>query len=404
MNLRLLPLASLSLVLAASGLSAQQERGVVTFGDSLDSLQLGGSARFRAENRNVTPPLNGSPADTLGTFRARVFLEAAFSERLNAKIEFQQVVADQGMPSDQNLRQAWVSWDRIVPGGKLQVGRFQMKFGNQRMVSPLDWSMIGRAWDGVLWHQGDDTWSGDFFWTQPVEGMSIATGTEQSFGGAYLHFDADVVTVDAYGFARRDRMVGGLGRNDQTLGALVEGRKDVPWTWSAEAATQLGSHGTEDAGGSAIALRTDFAVTDRFQVGVGYEVASGDNTPGDGNDDSFSSLFDFGHAYHGTQDIFGWSNLEDIVLRAAWNIDDNWVLQLDLHDFSMAETGGTIANGAMTAVAGQSDLGTEIDLAIKGMLHEGVQLWVGVSAFQAGDAIFNGDDQNWLFASLDLWL
>lgn len=404
MSFRQLPLISLAIVLSTVTLAAQEPRGAVTFGNSLDSLTVGGSIRLRVENRDTTPPLMGATGNTVGAMHARVFFDAAFSERLNAKIEFQHVVTDTGKPADEYLRQAWLTWSDIVPGGDIKVGRFQMKYGNQRMVSDLAWSMVGRAWDGAVWHQDLSGMVFDLFWTQPVEGMSIPVGMEQSFGGAYFTFDADVVYIDTYVFARRDRMMGGSGRNDQTFGVLVQDNHENPWTWSVEAATQVGDHGAEDAGGSAVALRTDFEVNDRFQIGVGYELATGDNTPGDGNDDSFNPLFDFGHAYHGTQDLFGWSNLEDIVVRSSFILDDNWKLTLDLHDFSIAEDGGAISNGALTAVGGETHLGTEIDLAVRGNLHENINLWAGVSAFQAGDAILNGDDQMWFFANLELWM
>jgi len=404
MSLRKLPLISLAVALSASTLVAQEPRGTVTFGNSLDSLNVGGSLRFRLENRDNTPPVMGANGNTLGAMHARVYFDAAFSERLNAKIEFQHVVMDTGKPSDEFLRQAWMTWSDIVPGGELQVGRFQMAFGNQRMISDDPWDMVGRAWDGALWNQDCDTVDFSLFWTQPVEGMAIPVGMEQAFGGAYFTFDADVIEIDTYAFARRDRMVGGNGRNDQTFGVLLEDNYDSPWSWSAEVATQIGDHGAEDAGGSAAALRVDFEVNDRVMIGVGYELATGDDTPGDGNNDAFSPLFDFGHAYQGHQDLFAWSNLEDIVVRSSFKLDDNWVLTLDLHDFSLAEDGGAISNGALTAVAGETHLGTEIDLAVRGDLHENINLWAGVSAFQAGDAILNGDDQMWFFANLEMWL
>ncbi|MGB0686160.1 MAG: alginate export family protein, partial [Planctomycetota bacterium] len=164
MTHRTLPLVGLAL-LAASPLLPAQQRGVVTFGEALDDLTVGGSLRMRVENRNATPPVVGAPADTLGTLRARVFLDAAFSERLGAKVEFQHVVADQGQPSDEFLRQAWLAWSDVVPGGDLQVGRMQLDYGHGRMISSYDWDMVGRAWDGILWSQDFGGVQGDLFWT-----------------------------------------------------------------------------------------------------------------------------------------------------------------------------------------------------------------------------------------------
>mgnify|MGYP001972748845 CR=1 FL=1 len=47
------------------------------------------------------------------------------------------------------------------------------------------------------------------------------------------------------------------------------------------------------------------------------DARSGDDGDADGSDDGFAPLFDFGHAYHGNQDLLIWNNLSDFVIRTA---------------------------------------------------------------------------------------
>ncbi|MGB0952279.1 MAG: alginate export family protein [Planctomycetota bacterium] len=399
-------LAFIATALVSTPLLAQGDN-VVTFNSSVDSVELGGSLRFRTETRDPSGPMTGLNSMSHSSGFARVFFAVNASENLDGKVEFQHVIPGQGLDSESLLRQAWLRWGGVAPGTDLQVGRFQMRYGNQRMVSDLAWSNFGRAWDGARISHAGDGWNADVFWTQPVEMMGIAAGSEQAFGGAYVEVDpSDNLTFDVYAFMRRDRMMAGTGTNDLTFGGIVEGRAADNWTFSVEAAAQSGDHGALDAAGTAFALRTDVEVAKGVKLGLGYELASGDGNATDGDDDSFKPLFDFGHTYHGTQDLFRWSNLQDIVFRSSFDLDGNWVLLGDLHIFSLDDAAGGIAafTGAPFAqVAGEDELGTELDVAVKGVIAGGIKVWAGISYFSAGDAIASNDDQLWAFLQGELF-
>ena len=373
---------------------------VVTFNSPVDSVELGGSLRFRTETRDPSAPMTGLSSDSKSSGFARVFFNVKASDNVDAKVEFQHVIPGQGLDSENLLRQAWLHW-ATSETTNLKVGRFQMKYGNQRMVSDLAWSNFGRAWDGVVYQYAEEGFSTDVFWTQPVEMMGIAVGAEQAFGGIYLEFEPnDMVEVDFYTFFRRDRGLGGLGNNDMTFGGIVEGNISDGATFSVEAAAQSGDHGTLDAGGLVIAARADMEVAKGVKVGIGYELASGDGDATDGDDDSFRPLFDFGHAYHGTQDLFIWSNLQDIVLRSSFALDGNWSLNGDVHIFSMDDVAGGIPSftgGPFAQVPGEDALGTELDVSVRGQVAGGIDIWAGISYFAAGDAIASNDDQLWAF-------
>jgi len=392
-----------SLVFLASSMLAAPllaQGDVVTFNSPVDSVELGGSLRFRTETRNPSAPMSGLDSDSFSSGFARVFFNVKASDNVDAKVEFQHVIPGQGLDAANLLRQGWLNW-KTSSATSLKVGRFQMKYGNQRMVSDLAWSNFGRAWDGVTYRYAEEGFSTDVFWTQPVESMGIAVGSEQAFGGVYLEFEPnDMVDVDLYTFFRRDRGLSGLGNNDMTFGGIVEGNMTESSTFSVEAAAQSGTRGTLDAGGLAIAARADMEVAKGIKLGIGYELASGDGNAADGKDDAFRPLFDFGHAYHGTQDLFIWSNLQDIVFRSSFALDGNWSLNGDVHIFSMDDVAGGIPSftgGPFTQVPGEDALGTELDVSVRGQVAGGIDVWAGISYFAAGDAIASNDDQLWAF-------
>ncbi|MFK5955001.1 MAG: alginate export family protein [Planctomycetota bacterium] len=388
----------------AAPLMAQGD--VVTFDSSVDSVKLGGSLRFRTETRDPSAPMTGLDSTSVSSGFARVFFDVKASDALDAKVEFQHVIPGQGMNSESLLRQGWLRW-ATSETTNLKVGRFQLKYGNQRMVSDLAWSNFGRAWDGAVYQFNTNGFKTDVFWTQPVEMMGIAVGSEQAFGGVYLEFAPnDDLDVDLYTFMRRDRGLAGAGNNDLTFGGIVEGNFTESVSFSLEAAAQSGNHGALNAGGLALAGRADMEVVKGVKLGLGYELASGDGDPTDGSDDSFRPLYDFGHAYHGTQDLFIWSNLQDIIFRSSLALDGNWSLNGDVHIFSLDDAAGGIpasVGGPFTQVAGQDALGTELDVSVRGKVAGDIKIWAGISYFAAGDAIASNDDQIWAFLQGELF-
>jgi hypothetical protein len=402
-------LTLLAALLCVAPLTAQQT--VVTTKSGLDKVELGGNLRFRAEDRNPSLPLASASAVSNYSGHARLHVAVDASKNLGAFIEFQKVINSQGTGSVDSLRAAWLNWSGLLDDTNVKVGRFQMKYGNQRMVSDLGWSNTGRAWDGAVISHKTENYNADIFWTEPVlgaEGFSFpgitAGATGVAFGGTYMEFAAGMFDIDVYGLIRREQGIGTAGVRDLTFGGIIEGAIDGGVTYSIEAAIQQGEHGALDAAGNALALRVDWEAAQGISLGLGFEQASGDGNPTDGDDDAFMPLFDFAHAYHGTQDVFlTWTNLQDIVFRSSYMLDSNWKLMGDVHLLTLADGDGALPNAALTRVAGQDDLGMEFDLAIKGDMAKNTNLWAGVSLFQAGDAIALNDDQVWAFVNLEFW-
>lgn len=379
-------LALLVAACAATPAFAQQAEVPAT-APSVDSLKIAGTFRLRGEGRS--PEVTGTSREYLA--RVRLNFDIQVDDFIGAFIEFQNST-EAGAESDSDLHQAYATLSDLFNVVDLQVGRFEMQYGNQRMVSPLDWSNIGRAWDGARFQHNASEYTFDFFVTKPVENQGASTNGDRNFSGAYYERKFGKIDTDWYLFSRKDG-----GRDDYTLGFLLEGEVEG-YSWEAELAAQFGDADVGvDAGGLAFALRADTKVAGDWKIGLGYEYASGDTNPADGSDDGFAPLFDFDHAYHGNQDLLIWNNLSDFVIRTAAPIDDNWNWYGDLHIFYQAEE---------EVATGEDYLGLEVDLGLKGYIGQNVLFWGGISQFIAGDTDqINGalnEDQTWVFAQVGL--
>lgn len=353
----------------------------------VDSLEISGQFRLRGETRTF----DTGPSSRTYSARARLRLDSKVDDFIDASLELQWQGTAGGAVGHQ-LHQGYFTLSDLFNTVDMQVGRFEMKYGNQRMVSPLDWSNFGRAWDGFRFSHNAPEYNLDVFFTKPVQ-MQGATGgatpnANRNFHGLYYERTLGDINTDFYFFNRQDGQ-----RDDFTVGVLLDGAIEE-WTWSAELAKQAGDAAVGvDADGFAVALRTDTKLDGDFKVGLGFEMASGQDSSSDST--AFAPLFDFGHAYHGNMDLFGWSNLMDLVVRTGAPIDENWKWYGNLHLFSQPEE----------EVSGESFLGTEVDLGLKGHIGQNAFFWGGVSYFMEGDdaATVSGgalQDQAWLFAQV----
>ncbi|MBC8329435.1 MAG: alginate export family protein [Planctomycetes bacterium] len=365
----------------------------------IESLTIDGQLRFRADQRDPISPVTGMEADSSQYARLRLGFGAQLDSNNSAYLQLQEsinTVGDgQGMATMGAVHQAYGRMNNLFEMVDAQIGRFEMSYGNQRMVSPLDWSNTGRAWDGVRVARSGENYKVDLFTTQPVEGQATPIGvTNQEFHGVYFEYDWEQFELDLYGFHRRM----GIGFADDTFGFLLEGDYGQ-LDWEIEFATQTGDHGVGlDAAGNAFALGVNYDLGGGILIGGGLEYASGR----DGKDDRFVPLYHFGHAYNGHQDMVTWSNLQDLVFRSTFPINPDWSAHGDIHLLSKAEDKDAVqfgggAAGATTAAGTDSDIGTEVDIYLKGEMADNVSIWTGVSSFTAGDAIATGDDQLWIF-------
>ncbi len=350
-----------ALLFSAAPVSAQDSDGV----------QIGGQLRFRTAD--TAPEIGATTTDYSG--RMRVNMATDVDTATKVFVEFQsggEISSDLG-PLD--LHQGYLAMSGFA-GGMFDVkaGRMELSYGNQRMLSALDWNNAGRAWDGLVFQHATADHKLDVIYSKPVLNQ-MAGVTASALGGLYYQRAISGWDTDVYLFNRIDGE-----RDDMTLGALVEGNVSGVGL-SGEFAMQSGdATSASDADGTAMAFNANYALGGGMNVGVAYE-----------SSDSFQTIADFSHAYHGHMDLFQWSSadsgLTDIVLKGSMPIDDVWKWYGNFHMFTDTLTGDA--------------LGNELDLGIKGNLSDSVGFWGGYSMFMDDVATDNQtEDSSWLFAQI----
>ena len=296
----------------------------------------------------------------------------------------------------------------------LRVGRQELQYGDQRLISPLDWNNVGRAWDGARLRWRGSNYTVDLFDTV-VKEVNIAKRNGH-FWGLYTtckavpkhEFDLYILGRD-----QRDESItnehGTKGnRSDRTVGARFKGTPgrfdytgEADWQFGRTAGQQVRAWAMAATGGYTL----DLAYKPR--VGVEYDFASGDSNPSDNKVQTFDPLYPFGHSYQGYQDIFAWKNGHDF--KASVSIDPiaDWRVQADFHHFMLHRSFDAWYDATGTAIIARSttggpgkDIGNELDLHVKGKFREVITMWFGYSRFFAGayvKATTTRADRDWGF-------
>jgi hypothetical protein len=399
-------------------------------------LSFGGSARVRyehwenfgfAENNDDDFLLHRAFLHTdlhLGP-HWRFFFEGRFSDVNHRDLpgaEREALDFDKG-----DLWNAFIEAKYPVGGTQLTVrlGRQELEFGKQRLVSPLDWSNNRRIFEGVLVRvQGTKSpWQLDAFVTRPV----IIDGDQLSWNHADddtlfsgLHFTTKLgaekkYTLDTYFFAQNAYDSAVPTQDRYTLGARAAGPIWKNLTFEAEAAYQFGRRdytgpspfpiGSEDISAwmlTAEATYTFAGASWAPWITAGVDYASGDQDRMDGDSQTFAQLYPLGHAFLGYVDAVGRQNIIDARFSAgAWPIPKKLKIWGDFHWFWRADdddalynAGGAVqraatyvTTGGRTVVAGDRYVGAEVDLTMTYQFTRYTTWLLGYGHFFAGEFI-----------------
>jgi hypothetical protein len=133
----------------------------------------------------------------------------------------------------------------LVDGLVGRVGRQELLYGNQRLISPLDWANTRRTFDGArLLYKGDKL-ATDVFYTYfvPVDANDLdEPDYDQAFYGMYNTYTiSEGLTLDAY-YIGYDNQNAGPGRDFSihTCGLRLNGPIDDNWLFEMEGGPQFG--------------------------------------------------------------------------------------------------------------------------------------------------------------------
>ncbi|MFH1726108.1 MAG: alginate export family protein [Elusimicrobiota bacterium] len=387
---------------------------------ALESLEFGGQFRARGETRNPTANYVAARGEDMLLFRTRFWTRAEPAEGMRAYVQMQHVhTAGSDTPTDTDddfgLHQGFLDvldlWGLPL---SLRAGRQELKYGDQRLISPLDWSNNGRTWDGVRLRAEQESWRADLFATVVDENRT--TRQDDVFSGLYAscravpghEFDLYVLARDEGDGSYFDEQGVRQGNLSQrTAGARLKGKAGGA-DYSGEAAWQFGRKAGDELRAWALAATAGytFEAAGSPRVGVEYDLASGDRNPTDARDGTFDPIFPFGHALQGYADLFSWKNGHAIKAGVSAKPGEGWNLQADFHHFRLAQaTDGWYSAGGTqlardTAGASGRTVGNELDLHAKATVRGALKLWFGYSRFFRGNFAKNrgfGKDMDWAF-------
>lgn len=186
----------------------------------------------------------------------------------------------------------------------LRIGRQEMVFGSQRLVSVRDAPNVRRSFDGVRIGDTINEVRVDAFLTRPVllkKGVfDDGPNHDQAFWGVYATVPSGLGMLGSIALYylglenERARYAAGAGtERRQSIGARVFGAAGG-WDWDWEALGQFGTFADQDIRAWTIATNTGYTFDVagwRVRLGVKADYASGDDNPFDRTLGTFSALF-----------------------------------------------------------------------------------------------------------------
>ena len=412
------------------------------------TYSVGGQLRFRYMDEENRLRPGGPGTSTYNLWRFTPHLEVkrgddftGYVQAIDASI-FNQDLPVTGIDENRaDLLQYYVDF-KVAEGLRFRYGRQFLKYGSQHLVSPLGWSNTYRNFEGFkLYYTGED-WNIDGFATQPVNAAAgnifrpkSADHPDQSrwFSGIYTTYKGvKNQTIDFYWLwlkENEDRLAR-IDGNRHTIGARWEGKQPVKecckvtgtWLWELEGAYQFGDETfrggvNEDIQAGFVSGMMGYTFNDVPWTptikGV-FWYGSGDDNPGDGTNNTVSTLFPLGHAHWGIIDNLNGQNLLDYSIQAALKPTKKMTLVSQLHWFAKAEATDPIYNVAGAPFpnpaapgTGSKDIGSELDIIATYQVNKNLQLQAGYSWFWYGnavtqDVINRGDARQFYFmATLD---
>ncbi|MEE9281714.1 MAG: alginate export family protein [Myxococcota bacterium] len=401
------------------------------------TLKLGGSLRLRAEEQSNYLFGSNAPSDdesyTLHRLRLNMTWTPTesltfFVEGQDAEIHSENDINDEAIPNlfanHFDLHQGYMDYRSSLSGTPymLRIGRQKLDFGDERLVSSLEWENVARVFDGVRLNLGvEDDWTLDLFWTRAVAVRPgnfddwEKTGSryvDSDFHGAYYSNWKMLSNTkwDLYLFLRdQDES------NDRVF-TLGTGTESVWGRWDADFdfAYQWGDFGRVDH--SAWMLHFGFGYRPEWmedsRIGLAYNWATGDDNNLDTDHDTFDSLYPTTHNY-GITNLVGLQNMRTLELSWDMKMMEKGKLRVAIHKFWIDEPeddamyNANLAVLRSAAVNADSEAGSEVDITFSyPFWNDRVVATVGYGHYFAGDFIndtaVDDDDADFLFLQADL--
>jgi hypothetical protein len=397
----------------------------VDIGDDGDwTASFGGQIRYQYKadhNRSLTGTVPGDNTFSLLRMRLHGDLRLrdefrAFVELLDASIDGNEAPAT---PIDRNqvdLLNAFVEF--FGDDSSMRIGRTEMQYGAQRLISPLDWGNTRRTFEGGVFKVKNDELTTDVFAVHPVtvdpthadnpDSSRWLVGTYNTYVlGPGAGVDGYLLLLDEDNDQLSPAPGAPLGDMAMyTYGARLWGKEGLV-DWEAEAARQTGDFAGSRIRADMVTLRAGRTFDDcagKPRVGLDFDYASGDDDNTDSTRTTFNQLYPLGHAYFGYLDLVGRQNIMQIMPNVVWQTSETTSFRVSYSDFELADDDDFLYNASgapsspATALGTGTDVGHEVDFTLTwnptSMAPHGVWLF-GYSEFEPGTFVDGyGDGEN----------
>ncbi len=293
------------------------------------------------------------------------------------------------------IHQAYVKLTQIFElPVNVQVGRFELSFGTERLFSGSQWSYIGKTWDGLRVTYGEEV-KVDFFALTKNKGISyVSTAGALSYDypakldsgssvyGLWLNAPLnkenklDVFAYYDAGRAKSDSIHRDLSQT--TLGLNYRGLYG-PLSSVAEAVYQAGKKGAAKVSSFLLSAQGIYKY-EALKLGAGIDIVSGTDPNVKDKYNTFAAPYGTTHKLYGNMDYFyeGTKNyslgLNDVYITTNLNPENTkFSYNLYLH----------FLNSNKSTTSG-SYFGRELDLVVNYEFIKGTNISWGGSAFLPG--------------------
>jgi len=294
-----------------------------------------------------------------------------------------------------DVHQAYLQINQLWQDGLgLQLGRFEVNLGNQRVFGAVGWNNVGRSWEGMSPFLDRDGFEARGFWLKRRElDDPVVRNANRDFDIFGLNAKLKNLGAELFVFLENDadQMADSVDTEVDKLGRVNVGtyieRKYGDLDIALNAVYQTGRQRAsttkafmeQDIAAFLFTFETGYTVNpdNKARLAAGIDYSSGDD-PATEEFEAYNNLYYTAHKFRGYMDYFLGSHpmgLIDLILRGQVAPATGWLLKADFHLFQAAQeydVGGD---------ATSKDVGTEIDLTVSTTRIEGAGLTGGLSVF-----------------------
>ncbi len=293
----------------------------------------------------------------------------------------------------------------------IRIGRQELLYGSQRLISTLDWANTRRTFQGIKTFWRTPAFDLDAFFMRPMtteknefdnwdfdRNFFGLWGTYKPMKGQLL--DLYILSlIDNRVVKSTDILNGNILQGDsvlQTVGGRIAGDYNR-FLYELEGMYQFGRRSHLDISAFAVASGVGYHLPFPMnpQFWLRYDFASGDSNPQDGRTNTFNQLFPFGHYYLGYMDQVGRQNMHDFNAQVTLHPQPWFTFIAQYHRFYLANKRDFLYNaagmGTLRDATGQSGshIGDEIDFRVNFHVSRHHDVLVGYSKLFTGNFIEN---------------